>query len=189
MLDRDIFFARVRARPFAGALRQGQVDGLNFLLDAWAKTVFSDTRWLSYALATTFHETARKMEPVEEIGHGRGHGYGVPTGPWHNVYYGRGDPQLTFETNYIKASKMLARHGIVADLDRYPDKMLDPTIAAAVLYYGMAEGLFTGRKLGDYFSGKHADPIGARRIINGLDRAKLIAGYYADFLSAVTAAA
>jgi hypothetical protein len=53
----------------------------------------------------------------------------------------------------------------------------------------MREGLFTGRKLGDYFpTDGHPAPVdlaegfrNARRIINAMDRAALIAGYAVDF--------
>jgi hypothetical protein len=43
--------------------------------------------------------------------------------------------------------------------------------------YGMRNGSFTGKKLSDYISGTTADYVNARRIINGTDRAELIAGY------------
>ena len=34
MIDRDGFFRHVRANPFGGAMKQGQVDGCNAILDA-----------------------------------------------------------------------------------------------------------------------------------------------------------
>ena len=34
MIDRDSFFGQVRAHPFGGAMRQGQVDGCNAIFDA-----------------------------------------------------------------------------------------------------------------------------------------------------------
>ncbi|MDP9855941.1 hypothetical protein [Agrobacterium tumefaciens] len=53
---------------------------------------------------------------------------------------------------------------------------------------GMLEGLFTGKKLTDYFNLKKDDPVGARAVVNGRDKAKLIAGYYKSFLDALEAA-
>jgi hypothetical protein len=41
----------------------------------------------------------------------------------------------------------------------------------------MKNGVFTSKTLGDYISGNHIDFVNARRIINGTDRAELIAGY------------
>ena len=41
----------------------------------------------------------------------------------------------------------------------------------------MRKGLFTGKKLSDYISRSGCDYKQARRIINGVDRASLIADY------------
>jgi putative chitinase len=49
----------------------------------------------------------------------------------------------------------------------------------------MAEGWYTGRKLGQYFDEDTDDPINARQIINGNDCDTLIASYYDDFLLAL----
>lgn len=188
MINRAVFFDHVRYAPFDGHMEQSQVDGVVALLDAWDATKLSDLRWLGYALATVYHETARTMCPVEEYGHGRGRAYGVPAGPWHEVYDGRGDVQITWETNYAKASTKLKAHGIIVDLVRYPATALRPDVAAAILFWGSVEGWFTGRKLGDYFNEAKADPINARRIINALDCASEIAGYYRSVMAAIAAA-
>ncbi|SEC69167.1 hypothetical protein SAMN05444161_1639 [Rhizobiales bacterium GAS191] len=189
MLDRNHFFAAMRAPLFGGTLSQGQVAGMTRLLDVWEECYagkYPDLRFLAYTLATTFHETARTMQPIEEIGKGRGRAYGHPAGPWHKVYDGRDDVQLTFERNYKFASARLAAEiGIKADLDQHPDLAMDPDIAAHIMYLGMIEGWFTGRRLGYYFSSRLEDALHARRIINGLDNATLIAGYFRAFLSAL----
>ena len=44
---------------------------------------------------------------------------------------------------------------------------------------------YTGVSLENYFNANREDPFNARRIINGLDCAKLIEGYYRKFLSAL----
>jgi len=192
-MNRDAFFATVRANPFGGALTRGQVDGLNALLDAFGKiTPPLDLRWQAYMLGTTFHETARTMQPIEEIGKGRGRAYGHPAGPWHQVYDGRGDVQLTWQQNYVHATQRLRALGMIGsdvDLARNPDLALRPEIAAAIMIHGMQEGWFTGRKLSDYFGDRVTDWIGARRIINGLDCTAKIAGYARAFLAALSAAA
>jgi hypothetical protein len=56
------------------------------------------------------------------------------------------------------------------------------------MFVGMRDGDFTGKKLADYFSSSKDDPVNARRIINGTDRAETIAGYHRSFLSAIKAA-
>jgi hypothetical protein len=64
------------------------------------------------------------------------------------------------------------------------DRALEPSIAAEVMYAGMRDGDFTSKKLSDYFSATVNDPVNARRIINGTDRAQTIAGYHEKFLTA-----
>jgi len=190
MLDRDRFFATVRSPLFGGSLSQGQVDGMTHLLDVWEASYaekHQDQRFLAYALATAFHETARTMQPIEEIGKGRGRAYGHPSGPWRQVYDGRGDIQLTWETNYAHAQARLeAELGIKVALVQHPALAMDQDIAAHVMFLGMIEGWFTGKKLPDYFATHRDDPLHARRIVNGLDKASLIAGYHRAFLRAVT---
>ncbi|KQP61118.1 hypothetical protein ASF41_22885 [Methylobacterium sp. Leaf111] len=175
-LDRAAFFDAVRRQPFAGHLTQPHVDGMGAILDACPASLSVDAA--AYCLATTFHETARTMRPIEEFGRGKGRKYG-PTGFW-----GRGYVQLTWEANYAKATKRLRQLGVLKaseDLVKTPTLAMRPDVAAAILFYGMIEGWFTGKKLGDYFAPGRADPVGARRIINGTDCDKLIAGYQAQF--------
>jgi hypothetical protein len=49
----------------------------------------------------------------------------------------------------------------------------------------MVRGQFTGKRLSDYISGASIDYTSARRIINGMDRASLVAGYAKTFNSAL----
>ena len=66
-----------------------------------------------------------------------------------------------------------------------PGDLLNWPKALDALFRGMTQGLFTGRKLGDYFNHRVDDPMLARRIINGLDRAGMIATYHRYFLAAL----
>ncbi len=91
--------------------------------------------------------------------------------------------QVTGRRNYALFSQKL---GI--DLVSNPDLALTPKVAADIMYMGMTQGLFTGRKLADYFNSKTTDWVNARRIINGLDRAALIASYAQQFYAALKAA-
>jgi hypothetical protein len=124
----------------------------------------------AYVLATAFWETARTMKPVEEA-------YWIPNAaawrkknlrywPWH----GRGFVQLTWEVNYKHAAKELG-----AALDTNPALALDPDISTKIIVTGMREGWFTGKKLSDYITLQKSDFKGARRIINGTDKAQSIA--------------
>jgi len=189
-IDRDIYFEKVRLEMFAGAMSQSQVDGQNVLIALWdyqaTGSPMTDLRWLSYMLATVYHETATVFWPIREYGLGKGHEYGEPDENG-NVFYGRGFVQLTWKDNYDKASAAL---GLIneRDLVMHPDVALDSLIAARVLFRGCAEGWFTGSKLGDWFNETTDDPLNARRIINGNDRDELIAGYHDTFLEALETA-
>lgn len=191
-MDLKIFFNEVRDHVFGNSMYQGQVDGCEAILDAWGKHApNSDPRFIAYSLATAYHETARSMAPVRELGQGRGRSYGIPVAPYNQVYYGRGYVQLTWERNYTNATRRLVKRGVVGadiNLARNPDLAMRPDIAAAVLVFGMLEGWFTGRKLVDYFSGTRSDWVDARVIINGHDRAALIAGYGLAFYHALSEA-
>ena len=164
MIDRKEFYSQIRATLVKGGLSQPQVDGFEAILDEWEKRRLTDLRWLAYIMATAWHETAQRMQPIEEFGRGRGKAY-APT------YYGRGFVQITWERNYARLSDVIG-----VDLVTHPEKALEMDNAIQILFVGMIDGLFTGKALSDYFD-KNADWRGARAIVNGKDRAAEIAGY------------
>src|SRR5690606_23328670 len=121
----------------------------------------------AYVLATTEWETNRTFEPVREA-------YWLSEDwrkknlryyPW----YGRGFVQLTWEENYKKAGTKIG-----VNLIANPDAAMEPNNAAKILVLGMKEGWFTGKKLSDYITLRASDFLNARRIVNGLDKAKEI---------------
>ena len=179
MIERKAFFDAVRRSPFAGALGPWQVEGMGRILDEWERRRLTDLRWLAYMLATTMWETARTMQPIAEYGKGKGRKYGVPEANGH-TYYGRGYVQLTWLANYKKMSDL-----VEADLVNNPDLAMDPKIAAKVMFAGMLLGTFTGKKLSQYFGPGVSDWQGARRIINGTDKANEIAEIARKFYSAL----
>jgi len=121
----------------------------------------------AYVLATAHHETAHTMKPIREMG-----GEAYLKKKKYYPYVGMGYAQLTWKDNYQRASKELG-----VDFVRNPELLLLPKHAAPILVVGMKEGWFTTKKLSDYVTLKRSDFRGARRIINGMDRADLIAGY------------
>lgn len=121
----------------------------------------------AYVLATAFHETAHKVKPIREMG-----GETYLRSKKYYPYVGMGYVQLTWLENYQKASKKLG-----VDFVANPKLLLDPKHAAPILVVGMLEGWFTGKKLSDYITIERSDFRSARRIVNGMDRADLIAGY------------
>ena len=62
-----------------------------------------------------------------------------------------------------------------------PGDLMTWPIALQAAFQGMVKGMFTGKKLSDYIFDGKCDYVGARRIINGQDKAKLIAGYARAF--------
>ena len=133
----------------------------------------NDVRWASYMLATTRHETAGTYKPIEEWGKGKDKKYG-------EIYYGRGYCQITWKANYDKFGSL-----IHVPLVTNPELALNPVYAYDIMSLGMVRGLFTGKKLSDYFNDSLTDYINARRIINGIDKAELISSYAVSFESAL----
>ena len=72
------------------------------------------------------------------------------------------------------------------DLVKNPDRALDLKNAIPIMFVGMVQGIFTGKRLADYFNKTTEDWVNARRIINGLDKANLIAGHAKKFYSAIS---
>lgn len=204
--DRTIYFDHVRDSLFYGELTQQQVDGQNAILDEYELNPLSDNlRHLAYPLATTLHETASTMWPIEEYGRGQGMEYGKVDPETGQTYYGRGYVQLTWRDNYAKATDNLGLRETPDDMEWDASRALDPNIAADVMFLGMWEGWFRsdskGRQtLERYFNENVDDAYGAREIING-DKTKvpswsdgvsignLIKGYHEKFLDALTEAA
>ena len=204
-MDMTTFFAYARRAPFGGRLSQGQIDGMNALFRCWAShkiTGSDNNRLLAYILASVFHETGGRMLPVRETlastdagaiaalekAWKAGRLLQVKTPYWRKdkdgkSWFGRGDIQLTHKRNYEKLGKR-----INVDLVGNPALALDLDISAEIAIVGMLEGLFSGRKLTEFFNFKADNPIGARAVVNGTDKAKLIAGYYKSFLDALEAA-
>jgi hypothetical protein len=190
MIQRKYFFDSVRASLFAGDMTQGQVDGLNALLD-YAESVGCDDRHLAYILATTFHETAQTMAPIAEYGKGKGKPYGVPDPETGETYYGRGYVQLTWKENYATQD---AKLGLDGALVKNADLAMDPDVALQILFGGMMAGDFTGVGLPKYITcidseSDTTDFYNARKIVNGLDCATQIQGYAQLFANAITHAA
>ncbi len=126
---------------------------------------------LAYVLATAYHETAHTMKPVREYG-----GEKYLRSKAYYPYVGMGFVQITWLANYEKASQKLG-----VDFVKEPRLLLKPEYAVPILIIGMEEGWFTGKKLSDYITIKSSDFRSARRIINGTDRAALIADYAKEY--------
>ncbi len=188
-IDRQIFFAEYKY-VFGDIHTQDTVDIINRMIDR-AELEQTPAAHFAYIFATSLHESRHAkypydFSPISE------------RGGWHYVtrlYYGndrirralgnktkedawnfrgRGLVQITGRTNY-------ERFGIQDN----PDLALDPTMAVEIIFAGMNRGIFTGKKLSHYINSTEVDYYNARRIVNGLDKAELIAGYAERFESII----
>jgi len=209
MTDRTGFFTHVRNILGHGTLSRAQTDGLTRLLDAFAaRRDLFDPRHRAYILATAWHETGARMQPVTEnlnysargllatfpnrfsadeaktyarqpekianrvYANRMGNGDEASGDGWH--FRGRGLVQITGRRNYR-----------CFGIEGAPDKALDSGIATRILINGMVSGAFSGARLSDYFRPGREDWIKARAIVNGSDKAGLVAGYGRVFAEAL----
>ncbi|HEX8564591.1 MAG TPA: hypothetical protein VF648_02900 [Pyrinomonadaceae bacterium] len=184
--DHKKFFDGYRTR--FGALTQDLVDAIEVLLtliekDSRFSGTETDRRQLAYCLATFKWETAHTMKPIDE--HGTDAYFNTRYGPQTKVgktlgntqpgdgalFHGRGYVQVTGRRNYTKAKTLTG-----VDLLTDPDRAKTPELAYEIAIQGMKDGWFTGKKLGNFIKdGAPPDYENARTIINGHDKAQLIA--------------
>jgi hypothetical protein len=193
-IDRNWFYNALPGK-FGKKATAKQKGGFDAIFDTWDTVPYYDQlAWLAYILATAWHETGTRMQPVRESfaetdaqayqrvtdyclkrkkeNYARRH----PNG---KSYYGRGYVQLTHAVNYQRAGKEL---GIGSQLYDDPDKVLDAAIGAKIIVEGTVEGWFTPYSLGDFFTKSRSEWREARRIINRLDKADSIAEHGKKFL-------
>lgn len=169
-MDHAAFFAEYRKQ--FGALAQEKVVALEFLLSKLESDPFPTLPQAAYALATVKHETADTYLPVKEAYFMKNAEEWRRRNLRYHPFFGRGYVQITWKANYQKAGEKLGM-----DLVTDPDVVMRPEVSYAIMLRGMTEGWFTGKKLSDFINSTRTDYRGARRVINGTDKASLIAGY------------
>lgn len=183
-INRPATFGLIKS--YFGVLKQSQVDSFNRFFDEWDGV---DKKHLAYTLATVWHETNKTMLAIEEYGKGKGRAYGKRV--WYDgkpytdiphIFYGRGHTQNTWRDIYEKLTKANAKGW---DFVNHPELLLQEEPSIWATFYAMKTGLYTGKKLSTYFNSEKTDPINARRIINGTDKAELICDYYNKFLNSI----
>jgi len=188
-IDRHIFFREYR-KFFGSIKKQRTVDEINSMLDFYEKEQNNyniSIYHLAYIFATAYHETAHDFIPKREYGSTsyfiRKYWLNTRVAKWLGndsaeeavKYCGRGKVQITGETNYEK-------YGI----ENNPEKAIETEFSTYILFDGIMKGIFTGKKLATYINGNFRDYYNARRVINGLDKANLIAGYARNFEKIIT---
>lgn len=187
-MSRQGFYDHVTKTLFKGSLPAWQQGPLDQIIDEGLRRG-RRLEDCAYTLATAYHETAR-FKYDEEIGQGEGRDYGRPVLLYRGktvTYHGRSWPQHTWLGNYAKLSvRATLAFGRLIDFVNNPDLIKDdPELEAWAMWEGMVTGFWTGKNLADYITDERVDYIGARRIVNGTDRAELIAGYATDFAAAL----
>lgn len=185
-MDRAKFFAAVRS-PLS-INKKAQVQGIDAILDE-AEQRGTPLQHLAAILAEAYHETGGAMQPVSENlnysakrltevwpsrfptlaaaqpyannprklanrVYGGRLGNAGPDDGW--LYRGRGLAQITGKANYVKFG-----------LAGTPDKASEMATAIRILFDGMTDGLFSGKKLADYDSAEGYRYSASRAIING----------------------
>lgn len=182
-------FSLLREGLFQGSLSQVQVDSLNYLVQRCEEyqLTYPET---AYVLATVYHETGyaetvngkrvinRDMLPIKERG-----SESYLRSKKYYPHIGYGYVQLTWEDNFRRIGKLIG-----VDLINHPEKALEKDTASEILIKGMVFGWFTGvgfhRKcpVSRY---NLASYVRARKIVNGTDKAQVIAEYAMQFEKAL----
>jgi putative chitinase len=199
---------------FKGNFSPTQRQGIEFIMAEWDERHLIDLRWLAYILATAFHETGRKMQPIEENLNYRAEGLRKTFKKYFRenefaVYAGK--PQMIANRVYAnrlgngneasgdgwkyrgrglpqttgKANYMWAKELTGIDVVENPDLMKQLPISVETMFEGMLNGRYTGVKLSTYFNASVTDWKNARRIINGNDRDVMIGSYAKAFFEAL----
>lgn len=192
------FYNTIRPMFPKGRMTAEHVNGVNTILGECRAARLS-RQHAAYCLATAFHETGARMQPVREgfcktdAGSVRAvtrlfekkiikRNYALRDPQTGKSYYGRGLVQITHKANYEKAGRLLG-----VDLVNDPDLALDTNVSAQILVLGMRDGWFTGVKLDDVSEPESSAPNfrNDRKVVNGRDRADMIARYAETFYAAL----
>ena len=199
-MDFKKLFEELRKGILGPTLDDGEVSGTENIVKICRENKWPIS-WAAYALATAYHETAHTMLPIKEFGGPKyfmrmydisgsrprmAAQYGNTAVGDGAKYFGRGYVQLTWKVNYANAEKKLGITGLVKN----PDLALTLENASKILISGMADGWFSPgnscrKHLPSTGLASFAQFVSARRIINGVDKNTLIAGYAIKFQDAL----
>lgn len=184
-MNRSVFFGGIRPLMPGSRITQAQVHRIEAVLNGLEERSVPLNQQ-AYIFATAHHESDR-WRAMTEYASGAAYEGRKDLGNTEKGdgvrYKGRSFLMITGRRNYADWSKRLG-----VDFLAQPYLVSDLKYAVPILIDGMLLGTFTGKKLGDYVSKAKSDFVGARRVINGTDRAALIAGYARIYLSALKTA-
>ncbi|MCP4227694.1 MAG: hypothetical protein GY773_30490 [Actinomycetia bacterium] len=151
---------------------QGAGEHIRLLLNICQREQLSIPQ-TAYLLATVHHESKMGLWMLDHASgwayEGRYHLGNIESGDGPR-FRGRGYIRIVGRRQYTAWEKHL-RLPLTAE----PDLVTKPSIAAEIAVQGMKWGRFTGERLADFVNDGGTDYVGARRVINGNDRAGSVA--------------
>jgi putative chitinase len=214
-MNRSEFYAALCKRKsgiFGTRLTQGQVAGMTAILDE-AERRKLPLWWVACPLGQTYHETGGKMQPVYENMNYTSAKQIKNTWPTRfkteasarpyvrspqklaNFVYGGRNGNDNMNDGWLRRGRGLIQITFKDNDDKFgigdnPEAALEMSTAVRILFDGMINGIFTGKKLSDYNLQSEAGRIAARAIINGdvKKNGAMIAGYAEAFANALRVA-
>ncbi|WP_018261873.1 hypothetical protein [Methylobacterium sp. WSM2598] len=188
MLTSALAYCFATAFHETGRKMQPTAENLNYSSAARIRAVWP-SRFPTLASAEPYVRNPRAL--ANKVYGGRLGNTGPDDG-W--TYRGMGLVQATGKDNARRCTTRLRALGYIRpgdDLVATPEMMLTEPTAAAMLFVGLTDGWYTGKKLSDFFgppgSGRE-NPIAARAMVNPDGNGPLIATYHSAFKAALVAA-
>lgn len=170
-IDRNIFIDGIKNELFEGKLSERQLESINLILDECESQGVGELRQIAFIFATAYHFTynpfkldQQRLTPAIE----RGASFTLK-GASYYPYFSRG--YCTIRGKHLYRSECeRTGHALLYD----PDLLLTPSIASNSIVYGMKNGIYFGRRLDQFISGKMADYNKASRIVGDIKNRFLV---------------
>lgn len=166
-----------------------QIDSINAIFAECVRQGVRARAQIAYILATAYHEgndydgkSTGKVQALVPISEKGSESYLRKKPYW--PYIGMGFVQLTWLENYKKFQPLL-KEKFSVDIIKEPKYLLRIDVSAFVLVYGMMNGMFSGKKLSTYINSGKTDYPGARKVVNGTDKAEHIASIASKFYKCI----
>jgi putative chitinase len=185
MLTNALAYSFATAHHETGAALVPRVEDLNYKTAARIQQVWPK-RFLTTSAAEPY---VRNPQALANKVYGGRLGNAQQNDGWD--FRGMGLVQATGRDNARRATGRLLGLGYLSpgeDLEKTPTRMLDPDVAAAMLFVGLTEGWYTGKKLSDFFTKDKSLPVAARAMVNPDANGAIVSELYRGYLAAFQAA-